>query len=274
MAPLQDGEFRDGLLCATMEPGCTKEYAESEPASMKPRIQALLFDLDGTLLSNDMTVFLPHYFRLLSAQVEHLVRPAHFLHHLLQATEAMRANDGHATNEEVFASAFYPAVGCPREVLEPIFLNFYANEFPKLRQYTRPRSEARSLVQFAFDSGYRLVVATNPVFPAVAVEQRLAWAGLAGMPFDLVTTYENARATKPSPLYFLQILETIGQPAQAALMIGDEDMDMAAAHVGCRTFLIPGPLTELAPSTPEPTYRGTLADVGALLRTWTVEPGG
>ncbi len=250
-----------------------KEHTESDPANMETQIRALLFDLDGTLLSNNMTVFLPHYFKLLSACITHIMPPERFMHHLMQATDAMRANDGRATNEEVFASAFYPAVGIPREELEPLFLSFYADEFPKLKQYTRPRPEARGLVQYALDSGYHVVVATNPVFPAVAVQHRLAWADLAGVPFHLITTYENAKATKPNPLYFRQILETIGQPAEAALVIGDEDMDMAAAHVGCRTFLIPGPRTELAPSTPEPTYRGTLADVGALLQTWNSRRG-
>jgi hypothetical protein len=49
-------------------------------------------------------------------------------------------------------------------------------------------------------------------------------------------------------------------------MVGDEDMDMVAANLGCRTFLVPGPRTELDPTTPQPTYRGTLADLVALLK--------
>ncbi len=235
---------------------------------MRSRIRALLFDLDGTLLSNNMNVFLPHYFRMLSERVSHIMSPDHFMKYLLRGRDAMKANDGRATNEEAFASAFYPAVGQPREELEPIFLDFYANDFPRLRSYTQCRPEARGLVKLAFDLGYLVVVATNPVFPAVAVELRLAWADLADLPFHLVTTYENSRATKPNPLYFRQILETIGQPADAALVIGDEDMDMAAAHLGCQTFLVPGPRTELAPNTPPPTYRGTLTDVEAMLQTW------
>jgi HAD superfamily hydrolase (TIGR01549 family) len=235
---------------------------------MESQINALLFDLDGTLLSNNMDVFLPHYFGMLSAHVAHLIPPDQFLAHLMQATDAMRVNDGRATNEEVFASAFYPSVGHCREELEPVFASFYAGEFPKLRQYTQRLPEARTIVALALELGYRVAIATNPVFPAVAVEQRLAWAGLADLPFDLITTYENARATKPNPLYFRQILEAIGQPAEAALVIGDEDMDMAAAHVGCQTFLIPGPRTQLAPDTPVPTYRGTLIDVGRLIQDW------
>lgn len=232
---------------------------------MKSSIRAVLFDLDGTLLSNDMDVFLPHYFRLLTARMARLVPPDEFMTHLMQASQAMLANDGHATNEEVFARAFYSQVAHSREELEPIFQDFYENDFPTLRQYTQRRPEARQVVQQTFDLGYDVAIATNPLFPATAIEQRLEWAGVAGFPYRLVTTYENSRATKPNLLYFEQILETLGHPAEAALVVGDEDMDMVAAHLGCATFLVPGPRTDLAASTPRPTYEGALAEVGALL---------
>jgi len=180
----------------------------------------------------------------------------------------MVANDGRATNEEVFAAAFYPLIGHPREKVESVFLDFYTKDFPALRQYTHRKPEARQVVQQAFELGYEVVIATNPLFPATAVEQRLEWADVADFSYRLVTTYENSSAAKPNPLYFEKILETIGHPARACLMVGDEDMDMAAAHLGCPTFLVPGPRTELDPTMPEPTYRGTLADLGALLQSW------
>jgi FMN phosphatase YigB (HAD superfamily) len=231
-------------------------------------IRAILFDLDGTLLHNDMGVFLPHYFRLLTTRVAHMVRADEFMDHLLHATEMMMANDGRATNEEVFAEAFYPLAGHDRDEWEPVFLHFYTNDFPMLRKYTHPKPEARHVVQVAFDLGYDVVIATNPLFPAIAVEQRLEWAGVADFPYCMVTSYENSRATKPNLLYFQEILETIGRPAAASLVVGDEDMDMVAARLGCHTFLVPGPRTEIAPTTPEPAHRGSLADVGALLQSW------
>jgi FMN phosphatase YigB (HAD superfamily) len=233
---------------------------------MKDQIQAILFDLDGTLLDANMDVFLPQYFEALTARVAHLIPPDRFISCLMQATEAMLANDGRSINQAVFAAAFYPLVGRPRQELEPIFADFYANDFPSLRQYTRRKPEARQVVQAAFDRGYDVVIATNPLFPASAVEQRMEWAGVAGFAYRLVTTYENSRAAKPNLLYYQQILETIDHPPGACLVAGDEDMDMVAAHLGCLTFLVPGPRTELSPTTPAPTFRGTLADLLALLQ--------
>jgi FMN phosphatase YigB (HAD superfamily) len=233
---------------------------------MKEPIRAILFDLDGTLLDNDMSVFLPHYFELLTAHVAHIMPPDKFMSYLMQATQGMLDNDGRATNEEVFASAFYPLADRSREEMELVFLDFYENKFPVLQQYTGRKPEARQVVRQAFDLGYDVAIATNPLFPSTAVEQRLAWAGVADFPYRLVTSYENSRATKPNLVYFEQILEAIGQPPEASLVVGDEDMDMVAGSLGCPTFLVPGSRTELAPTTPKPTYSGTLADLGALLR--------
>jgi FMN phosphatase YigB (HAD superfamily) len=232
---------------------------------MKDSIQAILFDLDGTLLSNNMDAFLPHYFELLGSRMAHVMPPEPFLAHLMRATRAMIANDGRATNQEVFAKSFFPVNGHSREEVEPLFRDFYANDFPSLRRYTQRRPRAGHVVQLAFDLGLDVVIATNPVFPAVAVYQRLAWAGVDDLPYDLVTTYENSRATKPNLLYFEQVLESIRRPASATLVVGDEDMDMVAAHLGCRTFLVPGPRSDLAETTPQPTYQGTLAELEALL---------
>jgi FMN phosphatase YigB (HAD superfamily) len=229
-------------------------------------IGAILFDLDGTLLDNDMDVFLPHYFEMLAAHMAHILPPELFLARLMQASREMLANDGRTTNEEAFAAAFYPLVGRPRQEVEALFLEFYTTRFPALREYTQRKPEARRVVQLAFELGYDVAITTNPLFPAIAVEQRLAWAGVDDFPYRLVTTYENSRATKPNLLYFEQVLEFLGCAPQESLVVGDEDMDMVAGHLGCPTFLVPGPRTDLSPGTPPPTYEGTLAEVGDLLR--------
>jgi FMN phosphatase YigB (HAD superfamily) len=233
---------------------------------MHKQIQAVLFDLDGTLLDTNMNVFLPHYFKALSARMAHILPPDKFIAHLMQASEAMTSNNGRNTNQAVFEAAFFPLAGRSKQELEPIFSDFYARDFIKLRRHTRRKPEARQVVQAAFERGYQVVIATNPLFPRTAIQQRMEWAGVADLPYNLVTSYENCRAAKPNLCYFEHILETLGQSPQACLMVGDEDMDMVAAHLGCRTFLIPSERTDLAPSTPQPTWSGTLGDVQALLQ--------
>ncbi len=233
---------------------------------MAPPLQAVLFDLDGTLLDNDMDVFLPRYFRAVGAAVSHILPPKEFLAHLLAATQVMLANDGRGTNEEVFAEVFYPLVGRSRAELAPLFERFYTQDFPALQATTRCRPAARLAVQAAFDLGYRVAIATNPLFPATAMRQRLAWAGVEDFPYALVTTYENSRACKPNPLYSSQIAETLGCPSAACLMVGNGPDDLAAALAGCRTYLVEdGTPVSGRETAPEPTYRGALSDLPRLL---------
>ncbi|MGV8084598.1 MAG: HAD family hydrolase [Coriobacteriia bacterium] len=228
-------------------------------------LQAVLFDLDGTLLENHMEVFLPHYFRLLSTEVAEWMPPKVFIEHLLRATNAMIENDRSRRNVDAFEAAFYPLGGKSRDELAPLFDRFYVERFPSLRQYTQAKPEARLVVQRAFDLGYAVVIATNPLFPARAVTERLEWAEVADFPYRLVTSYENSSAAKPNPQYFEEIAETLGVPLGACLVVGDEAADMVSASVGCTTFLVPGPATHLDPDVPAPAYRGTLGEVIQVL---------
>ena len=54
---------------------------------------------------------------------------------------------------------------------------FYAEDYPGLRSLTRPRPAAVETVRAAFERGCRVAIATNPLFPRTAIEQRLATLG-------------------------------------------------------------------------------------------------
>jgi FMN phosphatase YigB (HAD superfamily) len=227
--------------------------------------RAVLFDLDGTLLDSSMESFLPVYLKALSERVAHLFPAKPFIAHLMQATEAMAANDGRATNAEVFASAFYPYNGHERSVLEPVFDAFYAEDFPKLQVVTRTKPEARPVVELIVSLGYDIAIITNPLFPETAIRQRMAWADVVDLPWKWITTYENSRYVKPNLRFFDDVCARLGHTPRECLVVGDEHMDMVAKRSGCDTFLVRGRATALLANTPEPTYEGTLTDLAALL---------
>lgn len=228
-------------------------------------IKAILFDLDGTLLKNDMKDFMYRYYNRLTAQFAHLVSPENFIAAMNKAAHAMITNPGTKTNAEVFDDTFFPLVGLRKEDTFQIFEDFYQTSFPKLYKETETDPEASLLIQKAKAKGIICVLATNPLFPHTATLQRLNWAGLHSEDFALITTYENSRASKPNLKYYRDILDLIDQPANACIMVGDQVWDMVAGNLGMQTFLVRSPNTDSTDTTPAPTAEGTLADLNAFL---------
>ena len=229
----------------------------------KAGLKALLLDLDDTLIDNAMDTFIPAYFRALEAFVADVVAPRRFIEELLNATRAMdRNDDGDRSNEEVFAAAFYPALGVAREKLEPVLAQFYAEAFPQLAPLTRPRPAAPKIVEWAKGRGLQVVIATNPLFPRTAIEQRMAWGGVGvdRFEYDLVTCYENSYATKSSPAYFRGIVDSLGRRPEQCLMVGDNwgwDV-VCAGEADLPSFWIADP------NTPQPEPATEVVGQGSL----------
>jgi len=206
------------------------------------RIRALLLDLDGTLLVNDMEVFGREYFRVILSKFRRVCPGDVFLESLQIATRAMALNDGtDGTNAEVFWAEFLPRVGREQAELMPLFDEFYAREFEALRRYTGRDPDARTLVDLVIDRGYQVAIATQPMFPLVAVLARLRWAGVGAdeCPYDYIASYESMRACKPHPRYFGELLRHLGREPGECLMVGDSlEADMPARRVGLKTFWV------------------------------------
>ena len=242
-------------------------------------LKALLLDLDDTLIDNAMDTFIPAYFRALEAFVAGMVEPGLFIQELLNATRTMDRNDGTGpSNEEVFANAFYPALGVSRNELEPLLARFYAEAFPRLEPLTRPRSAAPKVVRWAKDRGLQVVIATNPLFPRTAIEQRMAWGGVGVDRFDyeLVTCYENSHATKSNPAYFRQIVEFLDRRPEECLMVGDNwgwDV-VCAGEAGIPSYWINNDGGDPPEPSVEVVGQGDLdaffvaADDGSLEKSW------
>lgn len=202
--------------------------------------KAILFDLDGTLLTLDTEAFLQRYMKRLGEYTAHIVNPELLVTSVWQATKQMMKDDGaNRTNEEIFREHFLSACGLEREAIWPLFDAFYAEEFPLLKEDIEPHPYALKVVEEAKKQGYRLVVATNPVFPGVAIYERMKWAGLLENDFEHVTIFETSCYCKPNPKYFIEICERIDIKPEDAIMIGnDMQQDMVASEVGLKTFLV------------------------------------
>ncbi len=232
-------------------------------------IKTILFDLDDTLLGNDMDTFLPQYFSLLDGFANEHLHVANFLPAVLKASQIMVANkDPLLTNNAVFWTEIKKLTGIDRVEAEPLFEEFYRVDFEQLQGATSKISTSAELIRTCFRDGYKLVIATNPMFPRSAVEARLRWAGIPvdEFAYALVTTIENMHATKPHDEYYGEILEMVNCAPQDALMVGDDwkrDIE-PAVRMGLSTYWIQLPGKTL-PGTPAPSAYGSLAGLLAKL---------
>ncbi len=205
------------------------------------KYDAVLFDLDGTLLPMDYDSFLKGYLGLLSKEVAHLGYEAKALVGAMwQGVAAMTKNDGTKTNCDAFWQSFAGVFGEKVYKDIPAFDAFYKNEFHKARAFTTGNPLAKEALRLARKAGEKVVLATSPIFPTEAVESRLSWIGLGYSDFDFVTDYSNSGYCKPNPKYYIDIAEKIGVDPERCLMVGNntEEDIVPAASVGMDTYLI------------------------------------
>ncbi len=203
-------------------------------------ITTVLFDLDGTLLPMDLDTYIKDYFgRLATHFAQHGYEPSRLIKEIRRGISAMVTNDGSKTNEEAFWEYFRSAYG-EKVILDmPIFDNFYETEYDKVKSvcgYTPASAEILRMLQ---EKGLRIVLATNPLFPACATYRRIKWAGLSPEDFEIYTTYENSSFSKPNLKYYQAIMEQLGVSADECIMVGnDVGEDMIAAELGMQVFLL------------------------------------
>lgn len=208
---------------------------------LEGRITTVLFDLDGTLLPMDQEEFTRAYFALLAKKAASYGYgdAKALVDAVWTGTKAMVKNDGSVLNCDRFWETFAQELGPEIKELRPVFDSFYANEFHGAKAATGENPLARRAVEGLKAKGYTVILATNPIFPAVGVATRLQWLGLAPEDFSLVTTYENSSFCKPNPAYFGEILEKAGKRPEECLMVGnDAGEDLAALEKGVNCFLV------------------------------------
>lgn len=203
-------------------------------------MNTVLFDLDGTLLPIDEEIFTKIYFKELARKLQpDGFDPEQLIAAVWAGTKRMVRNDGSRRNDEVFWAEFTRIFGCNEAPVRAKCDEFYVTEFERVRKVVQDAPHSAAIVRGLREKGYRLALATNPVFPAVAVRTRLNWIGLTPDDFAYITTYENSRFCKPNLGYYLDILSAIGAEPGDCLMVGNNvQEDMCFEALGGRVYLV------------------------------------
>ncbi len=205
-------------------------------------LECVLFDLDRTLLYMDQIAFTKAY---LSKIGEFMARrgyePNRLVKSIMSCVGEMIKNDGSNTNYTVFWSMFAAAYGEGALSDKPYFDKFYTERFDSLKSECDKIDGAVEAVNKIRSLGVKTVLASNPVFPRIAMEKRAVWAGLDISGFDRITSYENSSFCKPNPGYYSEISSVMGISPDKCLMVGNDVREdiKAARAAGMHVFLLP-----------------------------------
>lgn len=204
-------------------------------------IKAVLFDLDGTLLPMDQEEFVKAYLGLLGKRLAPKgYEFEKFIKVMWAGVGAMVKNDGTCTNEERFWKVFTEAFGEKSMEDKPFIDEFYHTEFNKVQAVCGFDSKAKEIITLVKEKGFLPVLATNPLFPHTATENRMRWAGLEPEMFAAYTTYEDCHFCKPNPKYYQELLEKLQLKPEECVMVGNDfDEDIVPTEgLGMKTFLL------------------------------------
>jgi len=224
-------------------------------------LDTILFDLDGTLLPMDIAVFEKEYFKGLSNKFKDEMPFHQFYETIWKATKTMIENTELKTNETVFMEALQAMIGHDKlSTYQSRFMEFYLNDFDKVKQSCGISPTMIQSVQLLKEKGYNLVLATNPLFPRIAVEKRVVWAGLDCNDFSFITSFEESHFCKPQPLFYQEVLENIQKKPHQCLMVGNDTFeDLIAGHLNIPTYLIEDHKIEREHAL-QATHQGTSGD--------------
>jgi len=229
-------------------------------------IDTVLFDLDGTLLPLDMQKFTEIYFNEMGNTFKDMIDPKLLAKYIWTATEEMVRNTDYRTNEEVFMEKFEQLIGGDISKYRDRFDGFYDTLFHKTREAVAKQPLIKECIETLKAKNYKLVIATNPLFPRKAIHHRIEWAGLNLKDFDYITSYEDNHYCKPQLHFYREILGIIGKSPEQCIMIGnDVQEDLVAHNLGMKTFLIKNHMIHRTQDAIECTYEGNYEDFHAFV---------
>ena len=224
-------------------------------------IQAILFDLEGTLINVDTTDFMRNYLGILAPRFAHLLSPDRFSKQLLRSLETSQSDPKPGqTNMQTFYDDFSKATGHSFLTLRPIFEEFYESDFPALRCLVQAIPQGVKVVEYAIQQGFLTAVASNPVLPLSAMREHVRWAGLTPEHFKIIPALDNFHFFKPQLGFFREIAERLGVKPDSCLLVSGQTQDIICRELGMKMFFV-GSIG----SEEQTDYAGNLDDLFRLI---------
>jgi len=224
-------------------------------------IQAILFDLEGTLINVDTTDFMRNYLGILAPRFANLLSPDKFSKQLLRSMETSQSDiKPGQTNMQTFYDDFSKATGQSFQTLRPIFEEFYESDFPALRCLVQAIPQGVKVVEYAIQQGFLTAVASNPVLTLSAMREHVRWAGLTPEHFKVIPALDNFHHFKPQLGFFRELAESLGVEPACCLLVSGQIQDIICRELGMKMFFVGTPESE-----DQTDYSGNLDDLFRLI---------
>lgn len=197
----------------------------------------LLIDLDGTLVASRKAALPLAFIFHGCAGLGHDISLGKRLGVLRTVTRAVQGS-GEICNFRRSVQSLAGYLRVEPAAAEALYRSTLRHMFPKLRPWFRPIPEAQRFLK-AVRGRYRLILATNPVWPLEYVEMRMRWGGINPDWFEFIASSETMHHAKPETGYFLELLQHLNLRGSDCLFIGDSARKDFPAHAaGMRVFLL------------------------------------
>ncbi|WP_411681504.1 HAD family hydrolase [Clostridium thailandense] len=231
-------------------------------------MNTILFDLDGTLLPLDNTLFEKIYFAELIKYFSDIMTPDEVTKNIWGSTKVMVMNLENKTNEAVFMEDLGKRVNYDLTELKDRFDKFYDTNFSKVREAVKDISFMRDSVRILKEKGYTIAVATNPLFPLKAIHHRIRWAGFEPEEFLYISSFEKNHYCKPQLKYYEEVLDHISKKPEDCIMVGnDVQEDLVSKKLGLKTYLITDNLLHRTQDEIVTDYIGEYKDFYDFIKT-------
>lgn len=224
-------------------------------------IQAVLFDLDETLLDLNGDLFLEAYIDALAQFMIPLMPPDTFRQALWSAAAALGPSHPEVSNSEILCNGIGAQTGHSSKAVADRLNAFVRTDLSVILPEGAPTNGSRDAVEAAQAAHLKVVVATNPIYPQEVIHERLRRARLDDIAWDGIATWDF-HSTKPYPDYYAEWAQILQLAADECLMVGDDYFnDMPARNVGMATFYVGAPLAGI-----DAGPYGTLIDLAKRFR--------
>lgn len=200
-------------------------------------IRNIIFDLDGTLINTRQDEFNKRFFEIVYKRFEKEgYNGNQICEVIMECISLMLKNDGRETNESIFINNLLNKTNINIDKLDEIFNKFYNSDYDELEDCIYKIELANTIVSILKDKGYNLILATNPLFPKIAIEKRANWGNIDCNNFSHITSYENSSYCKPNINYYKEIIYKNNLNIEETMMIGNdliEDLIIEELKVPC-----------------------------------------